>query len=72
MITVLPQDDSGEIGQVIMRAMIPKTSVLVWFDSLPIVNDIGNIFGIRTDFAGLEQVRKTICPDLRMKLGLCG
>jgi hypothetical protein len=57
---------------IVVRGGTPKPSVLVWFDSPPIVYNTDSIFGIRTDFAGLEQVRKTICPDLRMKLGLCG
>jgi hypothetical protein len=57
-------------ANMIMRAMAPKTSALVWFDNPPIVYNPDNILGIRTDLVASEQDKKTIGNMIRKKLGL--
>ena len=72
----IPSDDSeadkvvDKAATMIMRAMAPKTSALVWFDNPSIVYNPDNILGIRTDLVASEQDKKTVGNMIRKKLGL--
>ena len=72
----IPPDDSeannvvDKAANMIMRAMAPKTSALVWFDNPAIVYNPDNILGIRTDLVASEQDKKTIGNMIRKKLEL--
>jgi len=59
-----------KLAHMIMRAMAPKSSVLVWFDNPLIVYNPDNILGIRTELVGTEQEKQTIGTEVKSKLRL--
>ncbi len=73
---IMPSDDKeGEelvekLTRMIIRAMSPKTPLLVWFDNPLIVYNPDNILGIRTDLVGSEQDKKAVGGRVKEKLGL--
>jgi hypothetical protein len=73
---IMPSDDKeaertiDSLANMIMRAMAPKASALVWFDGPFIVYNPDNILGIRTDLVGSEQDKHIFETKLKKKLGL--
>lgn len=61
---------ADDLAGMIKRAMAPKSSALVWFDSPLIVYNPDNILGIRTDLLGSEQEKRAMGIQMKVKLGL--
>ncbi|HXZ94734.1 MAG TPA: hypothetical protein VEG28_02345 [Dehalococcoidia bacterium] len=73
---ILPSDNKKaeefveKLANMIARAMAPKTSQLVWFDSPMIVYNPDNILGIRANLVGSEHDKTSFDNQLKAKLGL--
>lgn len=72
----MPSDDKeaeetiNGLANMMLRAITPKTSAIVWFDSPLILYNPDNIIGIRTDILGLEKDKHIFGTRLKKKLGL--
>jgi hypothetical protein len=73
---LIPSDEKeasraiDKLANMIMRAMAPKSSVLVWFDNPLIVYNPDNIIGIRTELVGTEQEKLAMGTQVKSKLRL--
>ncbi len=72
----MPSDDKeaeeaiNGLANMILRAITPKTSAIVWFDSPLILYNPDNIIGIRTDILSAEKDKQIFGIRLKNKLGL--